>query len=84
MNKLHKKEWNHYSEDEKTAAKNTFLLADLLYSMCQVNLINKGELENSMCQVVNLKGELENSMNTIKKAINKAIQDSNQILKEIN
>lgn len=70
VNKLHKTEWNHFSEDEKIAAKNTSLLADLLYSMCQINLVNKEGLENGM-NIIN------------KKAINKAIQDSNQILKEI-
>ena len=70
VNDMHKTDWNRFSEEEKLATQNTVLLVGLLYKMCQVNLVNKAESGDEM--------------NTINRTgINKAIQDSEHILKEV-
>ena len=70
VNDMHKTDWNRFSEEEKLATQNTVLLVGLLYRMCQVNLVNKAESGDEM--------------NTINRTgINKAIQDSEHILKEV-
>lgn len=70
VNKMHKTDWNDFSMEEKLATKNCVLLVGLLYKMCQVNLVNKAKSGDEM--------------NTINRTdIDKVVQDSNQVLKEV-
>ncbi|MBA5850736.1 hypothetical protein H2684_05290 [Clostridium sp. cel8] len=48
VNKIHKVDWNEFTEHERVAIENTVLLVSLLYKMCKVNIVNKSENENDM------------------------------------
>ena len=64
-----KTDWNLYSDAEKTLTENTALLVGLLFQMCKVQLV--------------LKGEKEADLNRINhKEINTAIQNADGFLKE--
>lgn len=64
-----KTDWNLYSDAEKTLTENTALLVGLLFQMCKVQLV--------------LKGEREADLNRINhKEINTAIQNADGFLKE--
>ena len=64
-----KTDWNLYSDAEKTLTENTALLVGLLFQMCKVQLV--------------LKGEREADLNRINhKGINTAIQNADGFLKE--
>ena len=71
VNKLHKVDWNEFSEQDKLAVKNTVMLVGLLYKMCKLNLVNKATNENEM--------------NTINKSgINIIKNDSIQVIDNLN
>ena len=71
VNKLHKVDWNEFSEQDKLAVKNTVMLVGLLYEMCKLNLVNKATNENEM--------------NTINKSgINIIKNDSIQVIDNLN
>ena len=71
VNKLHKVDWNEFSEQDKLAVKNTVMLVGLLYKMCKLNLVNKATNENEM--------------NTINKSgINIIKNDSIQVIENLN
>lgn len=71
VNKLHKVDWNEFSEQDKLAVKNTVMLVGLLYKMCKLNLVNKASNENEM--------------NTINKSgINIIKNDSIQVIDNLN
>lgn len=71
VNKLHKVDWNEFSEQDKLAVKNTVMLVGLLYKMCKLNLVNKTTNENEM--------------NTINKSgINIIKNDSIQVIDNLN
>lgn len=71
VNKLHKVDWNEFSEQDKLAVKNTVMLVGLLYKMCKLNLVNKATNENEM--------------NTINKSgINIIKNDSIQVINNLN
>lgn len=71
VNKLHKVDWNEFSEQDKLAVKNTVMLVGLLYEMCKLNLVNKASNENEM--------------NTINKSgINIIKNDSIQVIDNLN
>ena len=70
VNNLHKKDWNHFSEEEKMATQNAVLLVGLLYKMCQVSLVNKSNNENEM-----------NKVN--KTAINESINNANNVMNNL-
>lgn len=70
VNNLNKKDWNHFSQEEKIATQNAVLLVGLLYKMCQVSLVNKGNNENEM--------------NTVNKtAINESISNANNVINNL-
>ena len=67
VNKLHKVDWNEFSESEKIATQNSVLLVGLLYRMCKISLV--------------IKSEEENQLNTINKTeVETSIQNSEQVL----
>lgn len=69
VNELHKVEWSDYSKDEEVVVQNTVLLVGLLYKMCKVNLV--------------LKGENDKEINVINNSeIDKTIKDSKQVMME--
>ncbi len=71
VNKLHKVDWNEFSEQDKLVVKNTVMLVGLLYKMCKLNLVNKASNENEM--------------NTINKSgINIIKNDSIQVIDNLN
>ncbi|MCM1387104.1 MAG: hypothetical protein NC231_07240 [Bacillus sp. (in: Bacteria)] len=67
VEKLHKTDWNEFSEKEKLATQNSVLLVGLLYRMCKVNLVEKAENDEEM-----------NKINT--REIDKSIADSKEVL----
>lgn len=64
VNKLHRTDWNDFTEEEKIATQNTVLLVGLLYKMCQVSLVKKAENEKDM-NTIN-KQEIEESISSAK------------------
>lgn len=48
VNKLNKRNWNEFSEQEKLATENSVLLVGLLYKMCQISLVKKAEKEDEI------------------------------------
>ena len=62
VNKLHRTDWNDFTEEEKIATQNTVLLVGLLYKMCQVSLVKKAENEKDM-NTIN-KQEIEESISS--------------------
>lgn len=62
VNKMHKTDWNEFSEREKLATENSVLLVGLLYKMCQVQLVLKAEDENEL-DTVNKEEMYENMEN---------------------
>lgn len=64
VNKLHRTDWNDFTEEEKIATQNTVLLVGLLYKMCQVRLVKKAENEKDM-NTIN-KQEIEESISSAK------------------
>lgn len=56
------KNWNTFSEREKSLTENTVLLVGLLYNMCKVEIILKGDDENDMNRI-NTEA-VEDNMNT--------------------
>lgn len=70
VNKLHKVDWNEFSEQERIATQNSVLLVGLLYKMCQVNLVNKAEDESEI-----------NTINRV--AINEAMDNAEIVLNDI-
>ncbi|SKB55182.1 hypothetical protein SAMN02745120_2061 [Acetoanaerobium noterae] len=71
VNKLHKVDWNEFSEQDKLVVKNTVMLVGLLYKMCKLNLVNKAANENEM-NTINKSG-----INIIK---NDSIQVMNSVI----
>lgn len=71
VNKLHKVDWNEFSEQDKLVVKNTVMLVGLLYKMCKLNLVNKASNENEM-NTINKSG-----INIIK---NDSIQVMNSVI----
>lgn len=61
--------WDAFTEEEKKITENTVLLVGLLFNMCKVELVLKGQHENDM-----------NTVNTV--AIEKSINDANAVLKD--
>ncbi len=70
VNKLHKVDWNEFTEQERVATENAVLLVGLLYKMCQVSLVNKAKNENDI-----------NAINRI--AVDDAIKNSEEILDNV-
>lgn len=70
VNDLKKTDWNDFTEEEKIATQNTVLLVELLYKMCQVNLVNKTSKEDDI-----------NTVNHT--AVDKSVNDANSILSYI-
>lgn len=69
VNKLHKEDWNIFTDWEKKVTQNAVLLVGLLYKMCQVSLVKKGQ---------------DNEMNTVnKKEVEEVLRSSAQFLKNI-
>lgn len=64
---LQKRDWETFTEDEKTVTQNTVLLVNILYQMGKVELVLKAEDENSC-----------NKVNTA--AVDKHIRDAKTIL----
>ncbi|WP_353106485.1 hypothetical protein [Acetoanaerobium noterae] len=71
VNKLHKVDWNEFSEQDKLVVKNTVMLVGLLYKMCKLNLVNKAANGNEM-NTINKSG-----INIIK---NDSIQVMNSVI----
>lgn len=67
VNRLHKTDWNEFSDEEKTATQNTVLLVGLLYKMCQVNIVKKSKDESQM-----------NTINS--EVIEESIKNADQVL----
>jgi hypothetical protein len=55
------KDWNTFTNEEKRVTENTVLLVGLLYNMCKVELVLKGEKEGDMNTINN--SEVEASIN---------------------
>lgn len=70
VNKLHKVDWNEFSEQDKLAVKNTVMLVGLLYEMCKLNLVNKASNENEM-----------NKINTLE--IDRTVKNSIKVMNEV-
>ena len=70
INRLHKVDWNDFSNEEKIATQNAVLLVGLLYKMCQVNLVKKASKDEDM-----------NTINI--KEIDKAIKNSKQVMSNL-
>lgn len=70
VNKLNKTDWSLFTAEEKLATENTVLLVGLLYKMCQVSLVTKAASKDNL--------------NTINKhAVDKAISNSKQVMKNV-
>lgn len=66
-----KMKWSEFSEKEKKLTENTVLLVGLLYQMCKIQLV--------------LKTEKEDELNYVNKvAVNQAISNVDQVIKELN
>jgi hypothetical protein len=63
VNNLHKTDWNDFSSEERIATQNAILLVELLYKMCQVNLVNKAKNENEINTINNtaIEGSINNA-----------------------
>lgn len=61
---LNHKDWNKFTCEERKVTENTTLLVGLLYNMCKVELVLKGENDNDMNTVNTL--EVEESINQAK------------------
>ena len=70
VNKLHKVDWNEFSEQDKLAVKNTVMLVGLLYKMCKLNLVKKASNENEM-----------NKINTLE--IDRTVKNSIKVMNEV-
>lgn len=66
---LDKKDYDKFSYEEKVSTENTVLLVGILYNMCKVQLVDKGENEGDL-----------NKINY--KKINQSISDANQFIAE--
>lgn len=62
-------DWNTFTSEEKNLTENTVLLVGLLYNMCKVELVLKGEGKDDM-----------NTINTT--AVEKTIDNANAVLKD--
>lgn len=66
-----KMEWSEFSDKEKILTENTVLLVGLLYQMCKIQLVLKAEKEDELNHVNKL-------------AVNQAVSNADQIIKELN
>ncbi len=69
-NKTH---WNDYSDNEKTIVYNCVLLVGLLYKMCKVNLVEKGEEINAVNRT-----EVDQCMDDVTQILNKQRLDEEE------
>jgi len=67
VNTLGHTDWNTFTLDEKKLTENTVLLVGLLYNMCKVEIVLKGESDNDI-----------NKINTV--AVEKSINNANSII----
>lgn len=66
-----KTEWLEFSDKEKRLTENTVLLVGLLYQMCKIQLVLKTEKEDEL-----------NHVNKV--AVNQAVSNADQVIKELN
>lgn len=66
-----KTEWLEFSDKEKRLTENTVLPVGLLYQMCKIQLVLKTEKEDEL-----------NHVNKV--AVNQAVSNANQVIKELN
>lgn len=67
VNTLNHTDWNTFTADEKRLTENTVLLVGLLYNMCKVEIVLKGESDHDM-----------NKINTI--AVEESINNANSVI----
>ena len=67
VNTLGRTDWSTFTPDEKRLTENTILLVGLLYNMCKVEIVLKGEGNNDM-----------NKINTV--AVEESIANANKVL----